>query len=121
MYTIEAHYKTKNSFHTYETDTTLNASWTLEVAKENLSRIKEHYRAVCDRNNYYSIGSKKGDELKNIISSKDWFVAEDNGYKDSSLWENCINLKENDGTFKHYSVEWCGYFETLIHAKVKRS
>lgn len=117
MYTIKVRYITGDSFNSYETDCDLEGSWELEVAKENLKRIKEHYKLYDNRNNYYSLGmAEYFEQILKDINNASWFC-KGNG-RDSSTWQWHINLKENDGSEKDYYVRWCGYFERLVTAKV---
>ena len=111
MFTIHVDYHTGDSFHSYDTDTTLSGEWSLEVAKENLKRIKEHYTAYQIRNNYFSIALQdKAKKLEGDISSKSWYTG--------NYWEYSVNLLENDGTKKEYHCNWIGYFERLIRAEI---
>lgn len=116
MYTIKIDYSTGDSFNTYDTDTTLSGEWTLEVAKENLKRIKSHYTLYQNRNNYYSMGMQvKGKDILEDAKKEVWFYSDDNTY---GIWEYCLNLLENDGSVKKYDTCWIGYFERLISARV---
>ena len=45
MYQIQINYSTGDSFHTEDREERIDFVWTnLEVAKENLQRIEEHYK-----------------------------------------------------------------------------
>lgn len=105
MYTIKIDYQTGDSFHIEDCSRTLEANWNLEVAKENLQRIKEHYQIIKDRDNYVSIGSSKETSLMKKIKTERWYVERN--------FEWSIKLLENDSTEKEYSCFWAGYFETL--------
>lgn len=121
MYTITLKYQTGNSFRSYETETTLEASWLLDVAKENLKRIKAHYTAYSNRNGYVScMMGKKENELLKTIKSEPWYVSQPEysyGGYDSS-WESNVMLMENDGSSKEYYCNWCGYFEHLHGGRI---
>lgn len=111
MYTIKVDYQTGGSFHTEDTSDTLKGEWTLEVAKENLKRIKEHYSFINNRKNYYSIAmQKKAEKELEQIKTKPWYSGKD--------WEFGILLLENDGTSKEYHCTWTGYFEKLYGASI---
>lgn len=111
MFTIKIDYVTGDSFKLYEADTTLSGEWTLEVAKENLKRIKEHYIQYQIRNNYYSIALQdKATKLEEDISNKSWHTGK--------YWEYSLNLLENDGSVKEYRCPWIGYFESLNSARI---
>lgn len=105
MYTIKIDYQTGNSFGREDRSSNLEANWNLEVAKENLQRIKEHYQIIKDRNNYVSIGSSKETSLMKKIKTERWYTGKD--------FEYSIKLLENDSTEKEYGCFWTGYFETL--------
>lgn len=115
MYTIKVDYHTGDSFNSYDTSTTLGYEWNLEVAKENLRRIKAHYKAYSDRNNYYSMSMQEdGDKVIADITNEPWYCK--GSYSDS--WEMRINLLMNDGTSEQSSCSWVGYFERLNGATV---
>jgi len=113
MYTINVKYKDGDSYKSYKTEKTLDSGWELEVAKENLKRIKEHYTAYSKRNNYVSIGKSENDLLKELKAQR-WYST---GEK-YSTWEYNINLLENDGSSKTYYISWTGYFTRLISASI---
>lgn len=122
MYTFEIDYTDGDSFHSERTTRELEYRWNLDVAKENLKRMKEHYKAYSSRNGYVSCMMKKmEDELLAEIKDKSWFVAKamygyGNGTGD---WENHIMSKENDGTEKEYSTyTWTDYFAILHGARI---
>lgn len=111
MYTIKVDYQTGDSFHTEDTSDTLNGEWTLEVAKENLKRIKEHYSIIKDRKNYYSIAmQKKAEKELEEAKTKPWYSGK--------YWEYGIMLLENDGSSKQHHCNWTGYFESLYGASI---
>lgn len=116
MYTIKIDYRTGDSFNTYDTDTTLSGEWTLEVAKENLKRIKSHYTLYQNRHNYYSMGMQvKGKDIVEDAKKEPWFYTGDGCHGN---WEYELYLLENDGSSKSHSTLWIGYFERLISAKI---
>lgn len=117
MYDIRIKYRTGNSFDSEDCIGALNGSWNIETAKENLKRIKAHYEAHQNRNNYYSLGShKKAEEHFEELKKEPWFPANNNElYR---AWEFKIRLKENDGSSKEYHVFWTGYFETLYGGEI---
>ena len=118
MFTIFLEYTTGDTFHTEETSTTLEAEWTLDVAKENLKRIKEHYKAYQDRNGYAScmMGKRENDLLEKIKNER-WFIQQKVGSWTLG-WEHSVRLLENDGSTNDYSCDWCGYFETLHGGRI---
>lgn len=111
MYSIEVSYSDGDSCHHYNATETLEFSWTLEVAKENLKRIKNHYKAYSDRNGYVAcmLGDKEVSLLE-FIKTQPWY--------DNDGWTASIIFLQNDGTSKHYSTSWTSYFASLIGAKI---
>lgn len=105
MYTIKIDYETGDSFGSEDCSSLLEASWNLEVAKENLKRIEEHYKTIKDRDNYVSIASSKETDLMKKIKNERWYV--------ERYFERYIKLLENDSTEKEYRCFWTGYFEIL--------
>lgn len=115
MYTIKIYYRTGNSFGSHDEEDELEGNWTLEIAKENLKRIKAHYQLYQLRKNYYSISLRdKAEKFLEDARKEPWFSAGSG----RSEWEYSLNLLENDGTSKNYSTFWCGYFEQLNSAKI---
>ena len=83
-YCIKISYQTGNSFGSEDTFDYLELEWdNIEVAKENLIRIKEHYKFYRSIERSYS---SRADNLKLIKESsvKPWFV------NVPKLW--CISL-----------------------------
>ena len=113
MYTIKIDYETGNSFGRKDCSQTLKANWNLEVAKENLQRIKEHYKIIKDRDNYVSIGSSKETSLLKKIKTERWYVERN--------FEWSIKLLENDSTENEYNCFWAGYFERLYGGTIVES
>lgn len=112
MYNIEVRYKTGDTFKTYDTKTTIEGNWNLETAKENLKRIKEHYKYYDNRNQFVSMAmEKRENELFEKLEQERFFT-------DKNNWNWSIMFLENDGSSKKYSVEWCGYFERLLGASI---
>lgn len=71
-YKIKYDYNTGDSFHEDRDQISyLECIWTnLEIAKNNLRRIKEHYEYYCYCNTFFSANTKRKVDLvaKNIIS-----------------------------------------------------
>ncbi len=119
----------------------------IEVAKQNLKRIEEHYKQYKECNGYSS--KKRNDQdifTENI--NKDWFVKktkpciftldgkisrviddkdikkyEANGYQIGELIDDyyanhCIILYADNGNPFQIHCPWCGYFETLNHVEI---
>ncbi len=118
MYKIKINYNTGDSFGTEEgLETTLEFTWkSLQIAKENLIRIKEHYEYYQLLNKKYSTLSKKEIEKQiKIAKSKDWFTTSE--YNRDG--EYALVLKTDDGTSCQISTTmWVGYFESLNYAEI---
>lgn len=107
MFTLLVKYRDGNSFGVEDHEETLDFSWSLETAKENLKRIKEHYSFYCDRNNYVSIclGNKENELLEKLKQQR-WYT--------DKYWEHQILLLQDDGsTFDYDCPPWIGYFASL--------
>ncbi len=142
MYNIKIEYRTGDSFGSEDMTEEIEGSWSnLEIAKENLNSIAEHYKMHQDINNNYR--SKKSkyqwfEENKN----KSWFVnkpklfcissnnaidekdkkrvGKDNWeYRPDDYYaEYCLKLKCDNGEYMQISAFWCGYFEALYSAEI---
>lgn len=124
-YKIQYNYDTGDSFKTEQGLTgILNFTWeNLDIAKENLQRIKEHYNFYQVNNNTNwpeFIADKKRYEtkdesnirienIKNNARTKDWYDGKYDFY---------LKLKMDDGIFYTTHPEWCGYFETLNYVEI---
>lgn len=107
-YRIKIEYKTGNSFRTFNTEDYVECSWEkLEVAKENLARIKEHYKYYQSCHDYYL--SREIKDIKKEAEKKPWY---------SSQYDFCVKLKLDDGTETDYCSFWCGYFEKPYSAEI---
>jgi hypothetical protein len=117
-YIIKVEYKTGDSFHSYDTSTILEDWNDIEVAKENLQRIKEHYEFYDMRDsfklNYLSKKEKKKWEEK--FKNPPPFVVIKN---ELGLSYPSLKIKEDDGSEYSIFPDWCGYFERLYGAEVQ--
>ena len=111
MYKIKVYYKTGDSFHTKDTHTILEPTWkNLEIAKENLQRLKEHYKIEKE---YSRICFNNDAEDKFISSGLPSFIKIE---KRHHLL--CMTLRlDNDNELQFYPC-WCGYFEQLQWAEI---
>jgi hypothetical protein len=110
VYQIEYFYKTGDSVRSENLTERLEAKWTnLDVAKDNLRRIREHYQYYTS--NHVHCYYRKIDLKKSNLeaSAKDWFVKE---------YDFCLILKTDEGRPLQISAPWCGYFESLFNAKI---
>lgn len=117
-YQIKVKYQTGDSFGSQDTEDIIELDWNnLDVAKQNLQRIKEHYEQYRQLNGWRNeYGHKDRDSIIEKNKTKDWFVGEDN-----TTWstpEYCIKLYTDDGKPFQISCFWCGYFEYLHGAEI---
>lgn len=140
-YRIKIYYSTGDSFSTRDEIDFLEFSWEdINVAKDNLLRIKEHYEMHREINKYNSKLTKE--QLFEKNKDKDWFVSvkslfcissgqaisekekkkvgQDNWeYRiDNYFAEHCLKLKTDKGNDIQISAFWCGYFENLYSAEI---
>lgn len=138
MYKINISYSTGDSFGSHNTTDFLDLTWKdLNIAKENLVYIKEHYEMYQSLNGY----SRKSINYFDLNKDKDWFVympklfcksqnrAIDENQKDRfpDDWEYrpdqyyaecCLKLKADNGNFMQMTAFWCGYFECLNEIEI---
>jgi hypothetical protein len=148
-YRIKYNYDTGDSFRqSPDNSDFLEMVWEdLEVAKQNLQRIKDHYSQYRDCNSYSARKNKA--EILEANKDKDWFVRKDRifvfekdtpsyywavdkkdlekckekdlgiryGFDESDA-ENCIILYTDAGNPWQFWAPWCGYFETLNYAEI---
>ncbi|CAG7581470.1 MAG: hypothetical protein SLAVMIC_00858 [uncultured marine phage] len=119
---IEIKYQTGDSFNSEDTSDILELEWDdLDIAKENLKAIQEHYR-----NSYEPLNNRRWNDKRSVEEiiggNKDkwWFVEKklNNGNLDPYYAGNCIKLKTDNGDLMQISCYWCGYFETLYGAEI---
>jgi hypothetical protein len=106
MYSIKAYYKTGDSFHTYDTTTTEGEWSRLDIAKENLQRIKTHYSYYRYKNNYgrFHADQWEGKPVPSYIVEEDYL--------------DLLMLKaDNEEEYRIYPA-WCGHFEKLYGAEI---
>ena len=97
MYDIEIHYETGDSFgSSKETETLGLVTSSLKEAKENLQRIKEHYKLAKESPNFdkrYALSLKCGNKEERTISPF-WI-----GYFESLISARIILVEEEDMEF----------------------
>lgn len=108
---IEINYNTGDSFSNHDgLITHLDYSWTnIEIALENLKRIREHYVMVeqLGRNSY----PKGPKEIHDRYKRERWYSEQ---YPDF-----CLMLLDNEEKpFRYSASSWCGYFESLNSARI---
>lgn len=108
-YYIEVIYQTGNSFNHWIEVNILEMTWdNLDIAKENLQRIRDHYqwcKSKAKANNW------PYDE-KAILPKPEYV---------SKRYDFCFNLKADNGNECQVSAAWCGFFETLLSGSIKEN
>lgn len=104
-YYIEIHYKTGDSESTNEYRNSISLTWNnLDIAKENLQRIKEHYIWY---DNKYGWDPDKGKEKKpDFVHDKH---------------DGVLFLLTDDKEDFQMSSYWTGHFEDLFSATIKEN
>jgi hypothetical protein len=110
MFDIRINYKTGNSFGSHiEIDMLDLPTNSIDIAKENLKRIKEHYKV-------YEKKSSCLRQYKEIIYP-DFYITEIE--EQNHKWEcDGIVLLTDKGEHRLYSPFWIGYFETLNSCEI---
>jgi hypothetical protein len=119
-YKIKLFYTTGNSYNSERTSDYLELEWNdLSIAKENLQRIKDHYKmqSELERTNW----DKRLIEFKNVYSKNPWFVLKttSSGEIDDYYAMHCIKLKADNGNEMQMSCFWIGHFETLHGGRIE--
>lgn len=135
-YKIKIYYTTGDSYKSYECEDLLELSWeNLDIAKENLLAIKEHYDGARDYSDYsfekwveinkdkfwfvdrkklYSISRNQAIDERH----KDRFVGDCEYRIDEYMAKSCIKFKTDDGNLMQIGCFWIGYFESLNKAEI---
>lgn len=110
-YTININYDTGDSFtHQSGVEQTIDLEWDdLELAKQNLQFIKEHYD-LYKLSRAYGKAAEYEEKLKEA-ETKEW-------YKKSEYTTLGLQLKADNGNYMGLYVFWCGYFETLNYVEI---
>lgn len=108
-YRIKCFYETGSSFGRWDEETTLElVNNDLAVAKDNLSRIAEHYKA------HQAIENHSWHEER-----RKWTEFKDERWYSDTYPQFTVILKTDNGNDLKLSVtEWCGYFERLHSAEL---
>ena len=111
MYKIEYTYSTGNSFgRAPDVTDQIELEWNnLEVAKQNLQRIKEHHDFNQKIESYLARANRL--EIIEAHRSKDWFVEERGDYYR-------IKLYTDDNKPYQMWPNWMGYFESLLSIEI---
>ncbi len=116
-YIIKMKYQTGNSFGSSMAEDPVELSWeNLDIAKENLKRIKEHYLFYRE---WYAAWRKPDlEELKKNAEIKPWFVHRiPGGFSDDFLHNIMLKLDSGE-EHQYYAGMWCGHFERLMEAEI---
>lgn len=111
MYRIKYEYRTGDSFHTEDREEILEYEWkNLDVVKECLKRIREHYKWYESIENHYAYRHEKVEKPAwHNIQKQDYIMGN----------EHClINLPLDNGKEIQFWPPWCGYFEQLYGAEI---
>jgi hypothetical protein len=108
MYKIKYSYRTGDSFHTEELENILEYEWEdLDIAKDSLKRIKEHYK-------WYE-GIESHSRFSEKIPKPDWHNVNS---EHVSSEHYLLNIKMDNGKEVQFWPPWCGYFEALYGAEI---
>ncbi len=108
-YSILISYKTGDTFKSEDKESYVEGTWeNLNIIKQNLKRIKEHYLWYSETQNHWKYSKKQYAEL---LKNKPDFV------NDKYNW--ALNLFLDNGQEYQYSTFWCGQFEILYGAKIE--
>ena len=113
MFKIKYSYKTGDSFHSEDKEKILEFDWIdLQLAKQALQRIREHYLWYESINNSYSFRPKN-------IERPEWHIKEldESGLDEHSI-PNMLVLQMDEGKQVQFWCPWCGYFEHLYGAEI---
>jgi hypothetical protein len=100
MYKIKVEYGTGDSFNSYDEEKILSLFWeNIDIAKQNLVRIREHYEWV----------ENDGPQPKWMKNVKGKQYAED---------KFNISLLKDNGSEEKVCASWIGYFERLYGASI---
>lgn len=110
MYKIKYSYRTGDSFHTEDREEILEEfEWKdMEIAKEALKRIEEHYRWYASLEHYGRYGESE-------VKKPEWHNVD---AKDDYTGKSLLNIRMDNGKEIQFWPPWCGYFETLYGAEI---
>jgi hypothetical protein len=107
-------YQTGNSYGLEDREEPLDGDgWeSLEIARHNLRRIKEHYEWY-QWQDMSDFQKKRNERDGKIGPKKPSFAVDDDRYP----W--ILQLLADNGNEYQINTFWCGYFETLYGAKIE--
>jgi hypothetical protein len=118
-YKIKIEYKTGSSLETHEEIDFLELDFdSIEIAKENLQYIKDHYLMYKELNSYFN--KKFNENILNEHKDKPWFVLKYDSYNKIEQYtaEYTIRLKLTKDIEIQIHCFWYSYFEHLISAEI---
>lgn len=132
-YKIKISYETGDSFDREDVENYLDLEWdNLEIAKENLKAIQDHYKVYKNFNGWNKRDSVSKEEIYEKYKDAYWLVLYyDNwDYKnnkckkeskklDEYSMAHLMRLKADNGNLMQQNNFWCGYFETLYGAEIE--
>lgn len=137
-YKIRVDYSTGDSYGSRDTSDFIELEWdNLDIAKENLRRIKEHYEFYRQENSYTRRYNKDAKDYSDrpwfVNVPKPWLISSDRRIDEKDVKkfpgdveyrpdpyfsQHCIKLIADNGNEMQMSCFWCGYFEHLIGAEI---
>lgn len=122
-YKIKISYRTGDSFHNEDAEDYLELEWdNLDIAKENLKAIKDHYINVYQplHEGYSYERHKNQKDIHSQSLNEFWYVNTWNdGKMDTYITGYCLKLKADNGNLMQMRAFWCGYFEYLYGAEIE--
>ncbi len=117
MYKIIVEYETGDSFGSWDASDEIGPWTNLDIAKENLLRIKEHYEIYKDfeYSDYYKCNESTKRQFLNETGLSEiprWLAPH---------WQRNIILLNDDECPYIVHVNWAGYFERLSGASIRRA
>lgn len=117
-YQIEYDYQTGDSFHTSEETRVLEYEWEdIEMAKEALQRIKEHYKWYHYKDKMEGRFPKRFIDEEDIAEKPKWHNVNSKGLG-SDHYYCLLNIRMDNGVDVQFWPPWCGYFEQLYGARI---
>lgn len=111
MYTIEARYKTGDSFSSREESTILGVCWQdKELAIQGLNDLTEHYRYYQKHENGYQ--NKFSAQDAQYVMAAAWYSGKQKK-KIDTLWHHSAQLLLDSGERRSVDLPYVGYFEHL--------
>jgi len=108
-YKIKYSYCTGDSFHSEDREDILEFEWDdLDIAKESLKRINEHYKWYSFKENYY------GRDKEEVFKPEWHNIKSEHVSSDHYL----MNIRMDNGNEVQFWPPWCGYFEHLYWAEI---